>query len=165
MNFCKILVIQFIVFLTSCHLQSGSSELKNTTFLAPHGEEIAVEIALLEHEQRQGLSGRKAESFCQNCAMLFYYHHDSTKNFWMIDTYMNLDIFFLDGDLRIVEIERQMPAHPGKEEPPTIARTLPIFSRHVLEMRSDSPLSKKLEKGMKFQWKDPKIKKILESEK
>lgn len=154
MKFYKIIAFNFIVFLSACHLQSADDHLKKVTLITPTGLEISTEIALSDQQQIKGLSGRKPESFCQDCAMLFYYSKDSTKNFWMIDTYMNLDIFFLDQNLKILAVERNMPAHPGKEEPPSIARTLPIFSRHVLEMRSDSSSSKSLEVGMQLQWKN-----------
>lgn len=155
----SILALQFIVFLTSCHLQTEGADLKKTTLLSPSGDSIALEIAYDDQAQRQGLSGRKASELCNECGMLFYYQQDSSKSFWMPDTYFALDIFFLDQDLRIIEIERDVPPHPGFEEPPTIARTASIYSRHVLEMRSDSPLAKKLQKKMQLIWKNQNFEK------
>lgn len=149
-----ILALQFIVFASACHLQTAEDLTKNTILLTPKSQELRTELAISDSAQRQGLSGRQKGDFCLNCAMLFYYQQDSSKSFWMPDTYFPLDIFFLDQDLRIVEVERDMPAHPGREEPPSIARTSSIFARHVLEMRSDSPLAKELQKGMKLQFQD-----------
>ena len=68
----------------------------------------------------------------------------------MPDTYFDLDIFFLDKDYVVLHIERKVKHHPGRSEPPAIARTPPIFSRHVLELKAASELSQLIKKGDKL---------------
>lgn len=70
----------------------------------------------------------------------------------MADTYLNTDIFFLDKDLNVIEIERNMKAHPGRETPPQIQISKALVCRHILEMRTNSEISNIVEKGMKLRW-------------
>lgn len=83
----------------------------------------------------------------------------------MPDTYMNLDIIFLDKDLRITYIEQNVKAHPGTKEIPPIPRTKTIFGRYVLEIRSDSPYRKYFKVGSKIKWSQPwtALKKALDT--
>ncbi|WP_034727945.1 DUF192 domain-containing protein [Bacteriovorax sp. BSW11_IV] len=116
------------------------------------GAEINVHVAVTDIEQAQGLSGVKKEDFATNQAVLFYYPDDGQRQFWMPDTHFNLDIFFLDKDLKVLNVERNVPAHPGMTEPPPIARTGLYTCRYVLELRADSDLAKKIKKGTVLKW-------------
>lgn len=67
---------------------------------------LRVEIADSHKEKTKGLSLRK--SLCENCAMLFKYNKPQRLSFWMKDTYIPLDIAFLDHDNVIREIVRNL---------------------------------------------------------
>lgn len=121
----------------------------------PMGNEIKLRLAVTVPEQTQGLSGIKPSEFGNDEAMLFYYTTDSEKSFWMPDTYFDLDIFFMDKDLMVIDVERNVKHHPTRKVPPAIATTRRIFARHVLEMKASSPLSKKVKVGAKFTWPRP----------
>lgn len=123
----------------------GQLELSN-------GKNITTYVAKGAEKQTQGLSGVLEEDFKDDEAMLFYYEEDGPRRFWMPDTYFNLDIFFLDQDLRVIDIERNMPAHPGRTEPPRIAQTRTIICRHVLELKSSSEQSRKIKIGDQLTW-------------
>jgi len=123
------------------------------TLSTEKGKEIRTVLAISKKNKDQGLSGIKKNSFKKDQAMLFYYKKDGMRKFWMPNTYFNLDIFFLDSKLEVKYIERNVPHHPGFSEPPTIYRTKVYFSRHVLEMRSDSDLAKKIQPGHKLNLK------------
>ncbi len=116
------------------------------------GEVIHVELARSKATQAKGLSGRKKGSLKENQGMLFVYREKNLKSFWMPDTYFDLDIIFLDENLKIINIQRKVPHHPGRTEPPAIARTPSILSQHVLELAADSKLSRKLKAGQQFKW-------------
>lgn len=117
-----------------------------------NGKIITTYIAKEIEKQTQGLSGVLAEDFHDDEAMLFYYEEKGPRRFWMPDTYFNLDIFFLDKDLRVIDIERNMPAHPGKSEPPRIAQTRTITCHHVLELKSSTSYSRNIKIGDQLTW-------------
>ena len=71
----------------------------------------------------------------------------------MLNTYFALDIFFLDKNFIIIDIERNMPFHIGNNNQHKIKRTRYIHSRHILEMRADSKYSKNLNIGNRLNWK------------
>ncbi len=119
------------------------------------GKKIPLRLAIEEEVQRKGLSGIPDSQFSTEEGMLFVYNEMAPRRFWMPDTYFDLDIIFLSEDLTIIQIERDVPHHPGKEEPPPIATTKTVMAYHILEMRSNSKVSKELKIGDKFIWRGP----------
>ncbi len=119
----------------------------------PNGKVFDVRFAITHAEKQQGLSGVKVQNFSKFQALFFYYPKSEMRQFWMPDTYFNLDIFFLDENLRVSSLERNIKQHPGTIEPPPIARTKMHKARYVLEMRSDSPLAREIKVGDQLNWK------------
>jgi len=101
----------------------------------------------------QGLSGVKPEDFAHDQGMLFFYLADEERHFWMPDTYFDLDLFYLDHELRILDIVRKLPHYIGRSNPQLIPRARSVWSRHVLEMKSGSPIAQKLQVGDQLKWK------------
>ncbi len=132
-----------------------ADNLKKAFLKTPWKEAIQVELAVSKSDQAKGLSGKKKGSLKFHQGMLFLYKEDGPKSFWMPDTYFDLDIIFLDKDLKILNIQRKVPHHPGRDEPPAIARTPAIMSRHILELAADSKISKKLRVGQQLKWASP----------
>jgi len=143
-----------LVFLQSCN---GSSSIKQDnvepTLITIKGHEIKLRIAASEAQKVRGLSGLRKKDFSKNEGMLFYYKSDGLRQFWMPDTYFNLDIIFLDKSFKVVEIDRNVKAHPGRSENIPIARSKTVQCRHVLELRSDSPLAREVQVGHILKWK------------
>lgn len=121
----------------------------------PSSQKVNVRLALTRMEHSRGLSGIKASDFPDTQSMLFVNDRMGDRRFWMPDTYFNLDIIFLDSDLKIVGIERNAPAHPGMEEPPVIFRTKTYKAQFVLETKSTASFSKNLKVGDKLKWISP----------
>jgi uncharacterized membrane protein (UPF0127 family) len=65
---------------------------------------FAVEIADDLAEQRRGLMYRR--ELASDAGMLFLYDEEDELSFWMRNTYVSLDIIFIDRDGRIVNIAR-----------------------------------------------------------
>lgn len=118
----------------------------------PAKVKVALRLALTRAEHTQGLSGIKDSDFPSNQGMLFVNDSMGTRRFWMPDTYFKLDIIFLDSDLKIVGIEKDVPFHPGTNEPPPIYRTKAYEAQFVLETKANSPFSRKLNVGDKLKW-------------
>lgn len=68
------------------------------------GVPVVLEIADDPKERQAGLSFRK--SLPKDHGMIFIFDHDDYLAFWMKDTYIDLDIAFVDAEGKIREIYR-----------------------------------------------------------
>ncbi|MGB0452715.1 MAG: DUF192 domain-containing protein [Bacteriovoracaceae bacterium] len=150
-----------LFFISACHSADNTYESKDPRLNDPKlykvkvsENEFVVQLAITSKEQSLGLSGIKGHQWKDNWGMLFINQKESPKSFWMPDTYMDLDIFFLNKNLQVVHIERNMKAHPGRQEPPPIMRTPTIIAQYILELKSSSELSKKIKLLDKLNWLD-----------
>lgn len=157
----KIVLILAFSLLPWVAFARGAPRQDASAALAPHysgwlvrhdGLRIPVSVARTAEEKRRGLSGVRPAHFGEEAGMLFWYEDSGARRFWMPDTYFALDIVFLDEDLRILEIEKNIPAHPGRAEPPAIPATRTIVARHVLEIKSGTPLAARLRPGDRFRF-------------
>lgn len=73
---------------------------------------LTVELAVTPEEQQQGLMFR--EKLDDDRGMLFFYPQCDTARFWMKNTYIPLDMIFIEADGRIARIEEMT-------EPETLA--------------------------------------------
>ena len=113
----------------------------------PRGNEVELDLALTHSQHTQGLSGLKSNDFKNTRGMLFVNAETGPRRFWMPDTFFNLDIIFLDSQLKIVGIEKNVPAHPGSSEPPAIYKTETYMAQFVLETKAGADFGKQLKKN------------------
>lgn len=139
-----------LVLLFSC--EGGKTLSLSGQLGLPSGRSVKIRLAVSQKDQRKGLSGLSPSQFTKEEGLFFFYEEDAFRSFWMPDTYFDLDMFFLDKNLKVLEILRKVPFHPGWKTPPPIYKTKPVFSRYILEMRSDSPLAKEIQKGASLTW-------------
>jgi len=88
--------------------------LKYVELSVPSGEIIETSIAYTYKDHQKGLQGVKEEEFDDNDGNLFFYLKTSPRTFWMPNTYFNLDIFYLDENLKIIDIVWNMEHYTGK---------------------------------------------------
>lgn len=148
----KFLTLLLLITLWSCQSESRNP-LKYVELKTPAGDSIKTSLVFTPHDMEQGLSGTKPENFDEDQGMLFFYLVDDEKNFWMPDTYFDLDLIYLDKDLKINDIIRKLPHYIGRANPELIPRARGVYSRHVLEMKSTSAISGKLKIGDQLIWK------------
>jgi uncharacterized membrane protein (UPF0127 family) len=122
-------------------------EIPKSVKLIHKGKEINTLLAISADEQTTGLSGTPSDKFKEDDAMLFFNLETSMRRFWMPDTYFDLDIFFLDENLKIIDVDRNVPHHPGWSNNPPIPRAKGVIARHILELRADSKVSKSIKIG------------------
>lgn len=155
----KLIIILITLSSSSCIKSSIASKIpkknnleqyKHTKIYLPSKKILNIEILYSIEAQSRGVSGIKKNEFPKNKAYLFYYSNVWYRQFWMPNTYVNLDIIFLDKNMKILYISRNMEAHPGMKEPPKIQKTKIVYAQHVLEIRSDSPASKELTVGLRL---------------
>ncbi len=74
--------------------------------------DVLVELAVTDAQRSQGLMNRTRLG--EDAGMLFIFPDDRPRTFWMHNTYLPLDILFLDADGTIQNITA---AQPGVEKP------------------------------------------------
>ncbi len=146
----RILLLSFSLLLPS--LAVSKTESKNQ-LLNPQGKAVTLRMSLTREQHTKGLSGLKPKDFGSNEGMLFVNGEVAPRQFWMPDTYFNLDIIFLGPNLEVVGIEKNVPHHPGEKEPPPIYRTKTYLAKYILETKSPSTFSKSLKVGDVLKWK------------
>lgn len=87
-----------------------------------------IEIASTPTEHEKGLMFRK--TLDKNSGMLFVYGDDDIRFFWMKNTFIPLDIVFIDSKLNVTDIYRS--ARPHDET--TIPSKAP--AKYVLEINA-----------------------------
>lgn len=158
----KLLTLCFLFLMASC--QSGSKDpMKYAELITPAGQTIKTTLAITGAEQEKGLSGTQSDDWDEDQGMLFFYLQDSELRFWMPDTYFDLDIFFLDKDLKIVDVVRKVPHFIGKTPFADIPRVRGVWARHVLELKAGSKLSDSIKVGDYLRWQSPLTLQQIES--
>ncbi len=95
-NFILLLVPVFLAVLLGCSL-SKKGGIGEVCF---YDECIKVEVAKTQEERAKGLQFRR--SMGRDEGMLFIFSASVRQSFWMKDTFIPLDIIWLDGRKRIV---------------------------------------------------------------
>lgn len=70
-------------------------------------KKLYIEIADTPYRRSKGLMGRK--KLGKNCGMLFKFPYKENLSFWMANTYIPLDIAFIDDNGKILQIESMVP--------------------------------------------------------
>jgi len=91
---------------------------------------VAVEIADTEEERAQGLMFRS--HLPEGQGMFFVFPESAFWSFWMKDTYIPLDILWLNKKGEVVEVIREAPPAAGQLSPARFGGTVP--ARYVLEV-------------------------------
>jgi uncharacterized membrane protein (UPF0127 family) len=65
---------------------------------------VRAEVARTSAERQRGLMYR--DEVPAGTGMLFVFPESAVRSFWMQNTYVSLDIAFLDADLRVVDIQQ-----------------------------------------------------------
>lgn len=70
---------------------------------------FSIELAVTQEQQAKGLMFRT--SMPENHGMLFVFSDDATRSFWMKNTFISLDLFFVENDGRIQHIHKNATPH------------------------------------------------------
>ena len=123
-------MFEFLVILLMNAAPVGAFEIpKGATEAAlglPDGFKVKVELALTPAEQEKGLMFRN--ELAGNRGMLFVFKEGGEKSFWMKNTFVELDIVFLDKDLKIGKVfHRVTPSKPGDSDLEVAQVSAPAF--------------------------------------
>lgn len=125
--------------------QGGPPRLPTTTVVLPSGAEIEAELAISSKDQARGMMFRSEVP--PDTGMLFVGSRAAPRSFWMYQCLVPLDMIWLDGARRIVEIVREAP--PCREDDP---QRCPSYggnanSVYVLELAAGQAAARGLEVG------------------
>ncbi len=125
--------------LFACATDGKKEEKFEPKVILPDGFVIDVKLAVSENEKALGLM--YVSELPDNKGMFFINDYDSQNPFWMKNCLINLDIVFLDKNLTVVDISRNVP--PCESEPcPYYFPSKPY--RYVLEVRGNLSLEHNL---------------------
>ncbi len=97
----------------------------------PDGRSVTAELAVSDDERARGLMFREKIGVDQG--MLFVFEEEEIHQFWMKNTWIPLDMLWLDNSRRVIHIEADVP--PCREDPcPSYGPWLP--ARYVLELKA-----------------------------
>ena len=97
----------------------------------PDGTRVRLELALTDREKALGLMYR--DSLPADAGMLFLFSADQPLPFWMKNTFIPLDLVWLDASGRVVDVRADV--QPCREDPcPSYSPTAP--ARTVLEVNA-----------------------------
>lgn len=150
----RVVLFSFLLALVSaCQDKVAANPAEWAHLVTPQGK-ILVKLAITDAQQRKGFSGTRDEDWPADDGILFLNDYDDVREFWMPDTYFDLDLHYLDGKFKIIGIERKLPHHLGRD-PERVPRAKPFVSRHVLELKHSSQVSQKLKEGDQLRFESP----------
>jgi uncharacterized membrane protein (UPF0127 family) len=148
----KLLTALLLLTLLACQSESRNP-LQSVDLKTPSGQVIKTSLVYSPHDMEQGLSGVQSQDFSDDQGMLFFYTSEQEMHFWMPDTYFDLDLFFLDKELKITDIIRKLPHYIGRANPELIPRARGVWAKYVLEMKAGSSIADKIKIGDSLVWK------------
>lgn len=151
-KFGQILTLSLLLASCDDDARSRLEKLEQGQVVLPSGKELKVFVARGASEQVQGLSGLTPQDFGEDEAMLFPSRQNKVRQFWMPNTHFNLDIVFLTKDLYVLDVHKNLESYPHKGPKDKIPLSKAVYSRHVLEIKSSSPLAKEIRPGISLKW-------------
>ncbi len=128
---------------------------KEWAYLVAPQDKILVKMAITDEDRMRGFSGTKDADWNDDDGLLFVFTEEGPRMFWMPDTYFDLDMFYLDSNFKIVDLQRGVPHFIGRQPEDRIPRARDSWSRHVLEMKSKSEVAKRLKVGDQLRFQSP----------
>lgn len=126
------------------------------------GKKISVEVALSQRQHERGLMYR--EFLPQNEGMIFVFERPQILNFWMKNTFIDLDIGYFDSDRKLIDIFQMKASSVMTQTPDTYPSH--DVAQYALEMNQGWFAKNKIKIGDRFHWmKDQKKKKKLSKKK
>ncbi|MCB5254537.1 MAG: DUF192 domain-containing protein [Candidatus Cloacimonadaceae bacterium] len=116
-------------------------------FHSPEGElkaEFDIEIVQKDEEIMRGLKFR--DKMQDNQGMLFIFEHIDFHSFWMQDTYLSLDMIFIDHNYEVIHIEKNTTPFSEEQIFP------PKANKYVLELLATSAEKNNIQEKDKVSW-------------
>lgn len=122
------------------------------TFYTPDNKPITtidLEIADTEYERQLGLMKRK--SMEENQGMLFIFPDETMRSFWMLNTFIPLDMIFVNANKEIVTIHKNTRVLSDQSYPSSAPAV------YVVEVIGGFTDKYNIKEGDKISWMDIKL--------
>ncbi|MBU4369950.1 DUF192 domain-containing protein [Patescibacteria group bacterium] len=127
--FLSLVILFFLKVKTNIFDQQSNKKGQSIFIIKINNINLEVEVAETFKEKAQGLSGR--ERILDNQGMLFVFKTPGRYPFWMKGMKFPIDIIWLDKDLKIVEINKEVQP---ESFPELLRPSTPI--QYVLEVKN-----------------------------
>ncbi len=144
-NIMIILAILLIIVFLSIYFVSKNK--KTEIFFPKQNIKIEAQLAQTILQQTKGLMNVK--NLPENQGMLFVFLDESKKSFWMKNTYIPLDLIFISGDKKIVEIKENFEPCQQKNCP---SYTSQKKAKYVLEVNGGFCQKHQIKEGDEIQF-------------
>ena len=146
-----VIVVLGLVFLVLNFFVGDSEENISVVNMKINGKQLVLEIADNRLLKEAGLAGR--ESLEENRGMIFVYDYKMEDlTFWMKDTLIPLDIFFLNEDFEIVYIIENMEVCTQDPCPKYVSQEK---SKYAIEVNAGWVEENNIKVGDKVEFIDP----------
>lgn len=150
-----VLQLLFTLFVSSnTYAQFINKHWGKSIMISPNKSKIEVSFAVGLKETTKGLSGMKPDQMKANEGLFFYYEKMGPMAFWMPNTFFNLDIIFIDKDLRVVAVEENMKHFEKKGPPEEVPMTKQHHAQYVLELKAGQAKKFGIKPGKFIKWSD-----------
>lgn len=137
--------ISFVVFLISFFANKRNSLPKEVKAVI-NDYNYYLEVAKTSKQREIGLSNR--QSLCSNCGMLFVFPRQKIHTFWMKDTFIPLDMIWLDKNFKVVKIATILETNSEK------LYANKNKAKYVIELNANEVFKRDLKIGDTIQFPD-----------
>jgi hypothetical protein len=123
---------------------SGASSAK---LVLPDGFSVKAELALTPETQEKGLMFR--EELPRDRGMLFVFARLELRSFWMKNTFIDLDMVFLDAGLKVIKVFHRVPRSTAGQPEEEVAR-VSAPAACVLELPAGAARAHRIKPGSKI---------------
>jgi uncharacterized membrane protein (UPF0127 family) len=145
----SIVLFCLAILLAGCASRNPIDDLLTRDVTLPGGQIVKAETAVDTRDMLRGLMFRS--TLARDRGMLFVHPHSGLYSYWMYETYIPLDMIWMDENHKIVELVENAPpcktaaskcAHYGGHEP----------ARFVLELNGGQVRKYGIKSGDTIQW-------------
>lgn len=130
-------------------LEKAQQGLPKTRLTFPDGHSIRVDLAVTPFQREIGLMNRT--KLPRNYGMLFAFPSEQRLEFWMKNTFVDLDMLFIDAEGRVTALHPRVPrSWPDTPEDKLERRA--GFGKYVLELPAGAAERRKVKVGERLRF-------------
>jgi len=130
----SIIVLVVVGFIVVAVLNNNKNPVENSKAVNINNQIFKVDIAETDLEKTMGLMYRK--TLPENEGMFFIFDKAGTYTFWMANTFVDMDILWIDESMQIVHIQENAKSCPDPTKTTCNIYNPKITAKYVLEINA-----------------------------